>query len=79
MIDYDSHDEEFDLGEGNADTEATVTCPACGEPNEITLDPGSGEVQEYVQDCEICCRPWSVHLTYGVDGKAEVSVTVLDD
>jgi hypothetical protein len=56
-----------------------VQCPWCGEPNEIALDPGSGEAQEYVQDCEICCKPWSVHVTYGVDGQAEVAVTALDD
>lgn len=79
MTDDDSLDEEFDLGDGTADTEATVQCPWCGEPNDIAIDPGSGDAQEYVQDCEVCCRPWSVHLTYGVDGKADVSVTALDD
>ena len=79
MTDYDSPDEEFDLGDATADTEATVVCPWCAETNEITLDPGSGDAQEYVQDCEVCCKPWDVHVTYGVDGKADVTVTAVDD
>ena len=79
MEDDESLDEEFDLGDGTADTEATVQCPWCGEQNEIAIDPGSGEAQDYVQDCEVCCRPWSVHLTYGGDGTADVAVTALDD
>ena len=79
MADDDLPDEEFDLGDGTADTEATVQCPWCGEQNEIAIDPGSGEAQDYVQDCEVCCRPWSVRVTYGVDGAADVAVTALDD
>ena len=27
----------------------TCTCPYCGEPVEITLDPGSGSQQDYVE------------------------------
>ena len=39
-------DEEFPLGDGTADAEATVSCPYCGEAVEITLDPGGGTQQE---------------------------------
>jgi len=28
------------LGDGTAETEAVITCPYCGEPNEIALDAG---------------------------------------
>ena len=34
--------------------------PYCGEVVEMTLDASGGTVQEYVQDCEVCCRPWQV-------------------
>jgi hypothetical protein len=37
--------------------EQTFRCACCGEENEVWLDPGSGEVQELVQDCAVCCRP----------------------
>ncbi len=59
-------------GDGAADTEIMVDCPYCGEPNEIGLDPGGGTVQEYVEDCHVCCRPWRVTVTYHVDGSADV-------
>jgi hypothetical protein len=55
-------------------TEADVTCPYCGEGVQITLDPDGGEEQEYVQDCEVCCRPWRVHVAYDDEGAADVSV-----
>jgi hypothetical protein len=67
-------DEEFPLRDGTAETGATVVCPHCGESVEIALDPGSGAEQEYVEDCEICCRPWRVTVRYAADGSAEVVV-----
>ena len=75
----DELDDAFPLGDGAADTDAEVDCPYCGEVVVIGLDPGSGPVQDYVEDCEICCRPWSVHVLYHDDGSAEVSVRGLDD
>jgi hypothetical protein len=70
-------DEEFPLGDGTAETEAVVLCPYCAAAVTMTLDPGSGPVQEYVEDCEVCCQPWSVCVTYD-DGRAHVSVSPLD-
>ena len=70
-------EEEFPLGDGTADLEAVVQCPYCGESIEITLDPGSGTEQEYVEDCEVCCQPWRVIVSYDAAGRAEVSVTPL--
>lgn len=71
-------DEEFPLGDGTAATEATVSCPYCGSENEIALDPGSGGVQEYVEDCQVCCRPWRVSVHYDEDGEAAVTVEAED-
>jgi hypothetical protein len=69
---HDPLDEEFPLGNGTADTSAVVYCPYCGEAVEIGLDPGSGSVQQYVEDCQVCCQPWRVTVTYQPDGAAEV-------
>ena len=77
--DDDDLDEEFPLGDGTADRGAHVTCPYCGESVEIALDPGSGAVQDYVEDCEVCCQPWQVHVRYQQDGSADVTVTALDE
>ena len=74
----DDVDEEFPLGDGTAETEAVVYCPHCGEANEISLDPGGGDNQDYVEDCHVCCQPWQVRVRYGRDGRAEVEVRSSD-
>ncbi|HKY97165.1 MAG TPA: CPXCG motif-containing cysteine-rich protein [Gemmatimonadaceae bacterium] len=76
-MDFNDIDDEFPLGDGRADTSTLVTCPYCSETVEISLDPGGGSVQEYVEDCEICCNPWQVSVQF-VDGAAIVAVSPLD-
>jgi transposase-like protein len=56
------------------DTSATVACPYCGEMVAIELDVGGGAHQRYVQDCEVCCRPWQVEVRY-TGHTAQVTVT----
>jgi hypothetical protein len=46
---------------------------------EITLDSGGGDDQQYVEDCEVCCRPWQVRVAYDRTGNADVSVSTLDE
>lgn len=72
-------DEDFPLGDGTADTDAAVWCPYCGEEVVVALDPGSGTHQAYVEDCQVCCRPWQVTVTYTSDGSARVEVEAADD
>jgi hypothetical protein len=50
-----------------------VSCPFCGEPEDIYVDPGGGDDQEYTEDCAVCCRPRVVHVEPG-DGPGEVHV-----
>ncbi len=73
-----SLDDDFPLGDGTADTTAMVSCPYCGEESEVAVDPGSGAVQEYVEDCAVCCRPWHVVVTYDENGHAHVSAEPSD-
>lgn len=54
--------------------EVEVSCPYCGERVAISIDPGGGAVQEYVEDCPVCCRPWQVQVRFG--GGSPVQVTV---
>jgi hypothetical protein len=74
----DPLDREFPLGDGTADTTGIVTCPYCGEENEVALDPGSGESQDYVEDCQVCCQPWRVSVNYASDGSAVITASALD-
>lgn len=73
MADLDPFDESDSPDEdGRTETETIVVCPHCGEENAVALDPGGGSTQEYVEDCQVCCRPWRVTVRYGSDGRAEV-------
>ena len=78
MSDEKRLDEEFPLGDGSVDTSAWVHCPYCGEPSELLLDPAGGLDQAYVEDCEVCCRPWSVRVRWS-SGAAEVELRSEDD
>jgi len=70
----DDYEEDEAIGDGAADTEAEVTCPYCGEIVTIALDPAGGVGQEYVEDCQVCCRPWTVHVTFDATGGADVQL-----
>ena len=60
--------------EAAAALEATVICPYCGVRNLLALDPGSGAVQDYIEDCQVCCQPCRVFVAYHADGSAEVEI-----
>ncbi|MEA2539929.1 MAG: hypothetical protein QOH35_1295, partial [Acidobacteriaceae bacterium] len=32
-------------------------CAGCGEWNEIVVDESAGGRQRYVEDCQVCCKP----------------------
>ena len=38
-----------------------VTCPFCGEEVEIYVE--MDVAGSYVQDCEVCCNPWTVRVS----------------
>ena len=71
-------EEEATQDDSLLDTEAGVTCPHCGASVSITLDPAGGQVQEYVEDCEVCCKPWKVQLSYDAKGIADVQLEGLE-
>lgn len=37
-------------------------CAWCFEVNEIVVDISGGEDQVYVEDCQVCCRPNTIHV-----------------
>jgi hypothetical protein len=60
---------------GPRDRSCLVACPFCGESDELSVDPGGGDHQTYVEDCAVCCRPRVVHVEPG-DEPGEVRVWV---
>lgn len=43
-------------------------CPYCGEPVDVSVDEVGAASESYVEDCPVCCRPWTVRVTRGEDG-----------
>lgn len=60
-------DDDVEAGASHAQGE----CPVCGEAVELVIDPTGGAVQEYVEDCPVCCAPWQVTVHVGLDGVVE--------
>ena len=50
------------------------SCPYCGESIELLIDDSVPE-QEYIEDCQVCCRPITiVQSTDLFSGDVQVSV-----
>jgi hypothetical protein len=52
--------------------EAGVSCPYCGEMISVLLDASVDE-QEYIEDCQVCCRPIVLHVQTTLDGNCTVA------
>ena len=55
---------------------AEVQCPYCWESIDVMVDD-CGESQQYIEDCQVCCRPINFHIT--VDEYLQVSIRVSSD
>ncbi len=62
----EDEDEESDAEEDSDDAYAAgvrhIACPHCGERIALAIDL-SGEGQDAIQDCEVCCSPIRVVYT----------------
>ena len=56
------------------------SCPYCGEPVSLVIDPGGLEAtaqQQYIEDCEVCCRPMQVSIEF--DGQGACSLRLASE
>jgi len=44
-----------------------LACPYCFELVEVYIDPGNEG--ELIRDCDVCCRPWALHVAHDADGE----------
>ncbi len=52
--------------------EASYVCESCGEEIVIPVDPSAGSVQEYGEDCPVCCCPQVLTVRIDDDGNVNV-------
>jgi len=58
--------------------EVAVQCPYCWEEISLLVDT-SIEMQEYVEDCEVCCRPIDFFVEVDEQGLASVDARLQDE
>ena len=56
--------------------ELSLQCPYCGEGITVLAD-GSNAGQEYIEDCEVCCRP--INLALSISDTGELSIEARDE
>jgi hypothetical protein len=45
------------------------TCAGCGEWNETMVDESAGNRQRYVEDCQVCCKPNLLRVSWDAGGE----------
>jgi len=53
-----------------------VQCPYCWQTIEVVVD-NCGEDQQYIEDCQVCCRP--INFSVVVDEYQRVKINVCTD
>ena len=43
---------------------AGFQCAGCGEWNETVVDESGGNLQRYVEDCQVCCKPNQLNIRW---------------
>lgn len=54
--------------------ETTYDCAYCGQTNDLYVDLSGGVRQQYVEDCQVCCRPNLITAVLAADDEVVVQV-----
>jgi len=44
-------------------------CAGCGEWNETVVDGSAGSRQNYVEDCQVCCKPNVLSVVWDISAR----------
>lgn len=55
-----------------------IYCPYCGESISVSVEV-LDESQEYIEDCQVCCRPITFVIGSSMDGDPYISVRTEND
>ncbi|WP_277252583.1 CPXCG motif-containing cysteine-rich protein [Neptunomonas phycophila] len=53
--------------------EQEIGCPYCGERITVLIDPTDSD-QQYIEDCQVCCRPIDFFVSETEEGGLQVHV-----
>ena len=55
-----------------------IQCPYCGELIEIVVELAASR-QDYIEDCQVCCKPMSLRVSLDADGEPTVDAHAEDE
>ena len=55
-----------------------IQCPYCGELIEIVVELSASR-QDYIEDCQVCCKPISLRVSLDADGEPAVDARAEDE
>ncbi len=55
-----------------------IRCPYCGESLEIVIDSSVAH-QEYVEDCQVCCKPMTLRIRIDETGEPSIEARGEDE
>lgn len=53
--------------------EENIGCPYCGEIINVLIDPSDVD-QQYIEDCQVCCRPITFSISADYEGNLLVDL-----
>jgi len=59
-------------------TDESIGCPYCGETIKVLIDSSDIE-QQYIEDCQVCCKPINFLISESVNGDLTVNVYSEDE
>ncbi len=51
----------------------SIGCPYCGETIKVLIDSTDID-QQYIEDCQVCCKPIIFLVSESMDGEVSVNV-----
>ena len=54
-------------------SEHAIYCPYCGESIDVLID-STDAFEEYIEDCQVCCRPITFKVSQSNNGETSVEV-----
>jgi hypothetical protein len=64
--------------EMNQLSEKNIGCPYCGETIRVLIDSSEMD-QQYIEDCQVCCRPINFIISESINGEVTVNVYSEDE
>ncbi len=69
---------EFESLCNNVFVESGFQCAGCGEWNVTVVDSSAGSKQNYVEDCQVCCKPNVLHVSWDMSAAEYVIYAELE-